>query len=442
VRPDGLRGRLVISALLAFGSISTDLYLPALPDIGRALHADAGAVELTVTGFLAGFSLGQLAWGPVSDRYGRWWPVAIGLVLFMLGSAGCALADAAWQMLLCRVLQATGACAGVVLGRAMVRDLFAGDRAAQVLSTLMMVMAIAPLLGPVIGGQVLALAGWRAIFWTLVGVGGATLAALCALPETLPAERRSGEPLGRALAAYGGLLRNRSLLGYAGAGGFFFCGTFAYIAGTPFAYIDFYHVPPRFYGLLFGLGIVGLLGTTLVNARVVMRTGTARMLRLGTGAAAVAGTVLGVTAWTGWGGLVGLVAPLFVFIGVTGFIIANSVAGALSLFPGRAGTVSALVGAIQYGSGMAGSALVAAFADGTPRPMGCVVALSGIGSAACAWLAVRGQAPLEESGQSVQHPPERAAGGNQHAEIRRIDVLHRLFHGARRAGPGAGGARL
>jgi DHA1 family bicyclomycin/chloramphenicol resistance-like MFS transporter len=437
-----LRTRLVISALLAFGSISTDLYLPALPDIAGALHAGAGAVELTVTGFLAGFSLGQLVWGPVSDRYGRWWPVAIGLALFMLGSAGCALAAAAWQMLFWRVVQATGACAGVVLGRAMVRDLFAGNRAAQVLSTLMMVMAIAPLLGPVVGGQILALAGWRAIFWTLVGVGSATLAALFTLPETLPADRRNGEPLGRALAGYGRLLRNRSMLGYAGAGGFFFCGTFAYIAGTPFAYITYHHVPPQFYGLLFGLGIIGLVGTTFVNARVVMRYGTVRMLRLGTSLAAIAGVVLGVTAWTGWGGLAGLVAPLFVFIGVTGFIIANSIAGALSLFPRRAGTVSALVGAIQYGSGMAGSALVAVFADGTPWPMGCVVAVSGTGAAACAWLAVRGPAPLEERGQSVQHPVGKQQKEDQHAEIRRIDVLHRLFHGARRAGPGARGARL
>ena len=190
------------------------------------------------------------------------------------------------------------------------------------------------------------------------------------------------------LTGYARLLGNRPMLGYAGAGGFFFCGTFAYIAGTPFAYIAYYQVPPRFYGLLFGLGIVGLVVTTFINARVVMRIGAVRMLRLGTSLAAAASIVLSATSLTGWGGLAGLVVPLFVFIGVTGFIIANSVAGALSLFPQRAGTVSALVGAIQYGAGMAGSALVAALADGTPWPMGCVVAISGIGSAACAWLVV------------------------------------------------------
>lgn len=386
--PTDRRVRLVLSALLAFGSISTDLYLPALPDIASALHADTGTVELTVTGYLAGFSVGQLLWGPISDRYGRRGPVAIGLLLFVIGSAGCALSVAAWQILGWRVVQAMGACAGVVLARAMVRDLYSGDRAAQVLSTLMMVMAIAPLLGPLLGGQILLLAGWRAIFWVLVGVGLLTLAALLALPETLQPERRSTEKMTHALVSYGRLLRHRSLLGYAGAGGFFFCGTFAYIAGTPFAYIGYHHVPPQLYGLLFGLGIVGLIGTTFINARVVMRVGRDRMLRVGTAGAMVASLALGVTSWTGWGGLIGLVAPLFVFIGVTGFIIANSIAGALARFPQRAGMVSALVGAIQYGAGIVGSALVAAFADGTPWPMGWVIAVSGVGSALCAWLVV------------------------------------------------------
>src|SRR3954464_5875488 len=168
----------ILSALMGFASISTDLYLPAMPAMGRALGADAGTVELTVSGYLIGFSLGQLLWGPIGDRYGRRGPVAIGLVLFVIGSAGCALAGSAAGMIGWRGVQAVGACAGVVLARAMVRDLYAGERAAQMLSTLMTVMAVAPLLGPILGGQILAVAGWRAIFWTLVGVGVVTLAAL------------------------------------------------------------------------------------------------------------------------------------------------------------------------------------------------------------------------------------------------------------------------
>ncbi len=181
-------------------------------------------------------------------------------------------------------------------------------------------------------------------------------------------------------------MRHRALLGYAGAGGFFYGGMFAYVAGTPFAYITYHHVSPQFYGVLFAAGIVGIMATNLVNARVVTRIGSDRLLRAGTVAAALAGVALAVTAWTGWGGLAGLVAPLFVFVSAAGFIVANSIVGALAGSPQRAGAVSALVGAVQYGSGMIGSALVGAFADGTPWPMGWVIAMGGLGSVACAWL--------------------------------------------------------
>ncbi|HEY0206847.1 MAG TPA: multidrug effflux MFS transporter [Acetobacteraceae bacterium] len=384
--PTSLRVLLVLSTLLGFASISTDLYLPALPTMAAALRADAGMVELTIAGYLAGFGAGQLLWGPVGDRYGRRGPVAAGIVLFVIGSAGCAVSASVWQMIAWRLVQAAGACSGVVLARAMVRDLYPHGRAAQMLSTLMTVMAVAPLLGPVIGGQILVLAGWRAIFWTLVAIGLATLLALFTLPETLPPEARNAEPLGRAFVRYGELVRDRAMLGYAGATGFFYAGTFAYVAGTPFAYIAVHHVPPQLYGALFALGIVGIMAANLVNARLVTRLGSDRLLRVGAAVAAMAGVASAVTAWTGWGGLAGLVGPLFVFVSATGFIVANSVVGAFALAPQRAGAVSALVGAVQYGSGMAGSALVGVFANGTPGPMGWVIALGGIGSAACAWL--------------------------------------------------------
>jgi DHA1 family bicyclomycin/chloramphenicol resistance-like MFS transporter len=378
----------ILSVLMGFASISTDLYLPAMPAMGRTLHADAGAIELTVSGYLIGFSVGQLLWGPISDRYGRRGPVAIGLVLFIIGSAGCALSASAPALVGWRVVQAVGACAGVTLGRAMVRDLYEGDYAARMLSTLLTVMAIAPLLGPSLGGQILALAGWRAIFWTLVGIGTMTLSALFVLPETLPPTRRNREPLGRAVAAYVMLLQHRQLMLYAGASGFFYGGMFAYIAGSPFAFISFYHVRPSLYGMLFGAGIIGIMAANLINARLVTRVGIAVLLRAGTSGAALGAILLAIDARTGWGGLAGLALPLFVFIGVTGFIVANSIAGVLGFFPARAGAASALVGAMQYGMGIAGSALVGAFADGTPWPMGWVIALSGIGSALCAWALI------------------------------------------------------
>lgn len=266
-----------------------------------------------------------------------------------------------------RILQVVGVCAGVVLARAMVRDLYAGARAAQMLSTLMTVMAIAPLLGPIVGGQILKLAPWQAIFWTLVGVGIATLLAALTLPETLPPERRNREPLGQAMARYLLLLRHRRVMGYAAAEGFFYGGMYAYIAGTPFAYISYYHVPAQLYGLLFAAGIVGIMVTNLVNARLVLRLGTVRLLRLGTAGAALSAVVLAVNAWTGWGGLMGLVVPLLVFVAMTGFIVANSIAGALSSFPERAGAVSALVGAIHYGSGISRPSRASTHSGGATR---------------------------------------------------------------------------
>jgi MFS transporter, DHA1 family, multidrug resistance protein len=390
VGAQGWRVLAILSALMGCASISTDFYLPAMPAMGHAVGADAGAVEWTISGYLIGFSLGQLFWGPIGDRFGRRLPVAIGLVLFIVGSAGCALSGTIWAVIGWRVVQAVGAAAGVVLGRAMVRDLYEGHRAARMMSTLMTVMAIAPLLGPIIGGQLLAHAGWRAIFWTLVGVGVVMLAGLMTLPETLPVARRNDMPLTRALAQYARLLRNRRLIGYAGAGGFFYGAIFAYIAGTPFAYITYYHVAPQIYGLLFGAGILGIMATNSLNSLLVSRLGGDRLLLCGTGFAALTGIVLAIAARTGWLGLWGLAMPLLIFVAVTGFIVANSIAGALADFPARAGAVSALVGAIQYGSGILSSALVGIFADGTPWPMGWVIAAAGIGSFLCARLIVPG----------------------------------------------------
>ncbi|MBL8658937.1 MAG: multidrug effflux MFS transporter [Rhodospirillales bacterium] len=374
----------ILSTLMAFASISTDLYLPAMPAISESLRTDAGMIEWTVSGYLIGFSVGQLFWGPIGDRYGRRLPVAIGLVLFIIGSAGCVLANSVWSMIGWRVVQAVGACSGVVLSRAITRDLFEKERAAQMLSTLMTIMATAPLVGPLLGGQVLAIAGWRAIFWLLVGIGTLTLVALATLPETLPHPRRRREPLGRVLIDYLDLLTNRRLLAYTGAGAFFYAGLFAYIAGTPFAYITYYHVPPQYYGVLFAVGIVGIMAANFANAKLIPRIQSTTLLTRGTALAALAGILLAVAVRQGWGGLVGLVLPLFIFIGSAGFIIANSIAGALARFPDRAGAVSALVGAIQYGSGILGSGLVGVFADGTPWPMAAVIALSGIGSFLCA----------------------------------------------------------
>ena len=369
----------VLSLLMGFASISTDLYLPAMPAMELSLHADAGMIEWTISGYLIGFSSGQLLWGPISDRYGRRLAVGSGLILFVIGSAGCALSNNVLTMIGWRIVQALGACASVALSRAMVRDLYEGTKAAQMLSTLITVMAIMPLVGPLVGGQIVAMASWRAIFWVLVAVGLVTMVALYTIPETLPAQNRNSEPLGRALLRYIELLKNRRLLGYLGAGGFLYAGMFAYVAGTPFVYISYYHFPNRFYGLLFGLGIVGIMLANILNRWLVASFGYDQILLLGTIAAMCAGIWSGYAAYSGFGGLWGLVAPLFLFASTTGFIVANSITGALADFPQRVGAVSALTGAVQYGSGIFGSGLVGLWADGTPWPLGLVVAMSGLG---------------------------------------------------------------
>lgn len=295
----------VLSLLMGFASISTDLYLPAMPLMSSSLHADTGMIEWTISGYLVGFSFGQLLWGPLSDRYGRRLAIGSGLILFVLGSAGCALSNDVLTLIGWRVVQALGACASVALSRAMVRDLYEGTKAAQMLSTLITVMAVMPLVGPLLGGQIVSMSGWRAIFWFLVAVGLVTLGALCTIPETLPLRNRNTEPLGRALFSYFQLLRNRRLLGYLGAGGFLYAGMFAYVAGTPFVYISYYHFPARLYGLLFGMGIIGIMGANTLNRWLVGRFGYDRILVAGAIAASATGIWSGFAAHSGLGGALG-----------------------------------------------------------------------------------------------------------------------------------------
>lgn len=232
-------------------------------------------------------------------------------------------------------------------------------------------------------------AGWRAIFGCLVVVGLLTMAAVFTLTETLSPTSRSPEPLRRAFADYGHLLTDRRLLSHPGAGGFFFLGTSGYIAATPFAYITVHHVPPQLYGFLFGAGIVGIMLISTFNARFVTSLGSYRLLLWGATIATLASILLVIASYKGWGGLAGLAVPMFAFVAATGLIAANAIAGALAGHPKQAGAVSALFGAIQYGGGILGSALVGLLADGTARPMGLVVAVGGVGTLLCARIASR-----------------------------------------------------
>jgi MFS transporter, DHA1 family, multidrug resistance protein len=370
----------VLGALMSFASISTDIYLPAMPQIATDLHTSGGDIEFTLSAFLFGYSFGQLLWGPIGDRYGRKWPIVCGVLLFVAGSAGCAFATSGTDMIIWRVVQAVGACVGPVLARAMVRDLYEKQAAAKTLSTLMLLSNIAPLLGPLAGGQILTIAPWRMIFWVLVFFGLIIAVASACLNETLPRARRSTEPFAKAFSGYPSMLKDRAFLGYALSGGFFYAGIYAYIAGTPFAYISYHHISPQAYGLLFAINMIGIMAANFINGRLIARFGSDALFRFGSIIAAVAGVFVAASARSDFAGVIGLAVPIFIYLSAVGLIVGNSVAGALSSFPHRAGAAAGLVGTIHYGSGILSAAMVGLFSDGTPWTMGWIICVGGLGS--------------------------------------------------------------
>jgi DHA1 family bicyclomycin/chloramphenicol resistance-like MFS transporter len=369
---------LALSGLMSLGSLSTDMYLPALPTIAGAYGVTVAMVQLTLTTFLIGFCSGQLIWGPIGDRFGRRGPAALGLTLFAAGSIGCALSGSIGQMVLWRAFQAFGASAGPVLARAMVRDLYARNQAARMLSILILVMGVAPLLGPILGGLVLLHWVWQGIFWIQAALGIGGLVGIAIIKETLRPENRARLRPMEMLVSYVQILKHKRLMGYGLTSGFYYGAVYAYLAGSPFVYITLYHVPAQLYGWLFGLNIVGMMAMNAVNTRLVMTIGSDRVLRYGIGAIAAGGLVLMFDAWTGFGGLAGLVAPLFVVVAMNGAVVANSVAGALQAFPRKAGAASAVVGAIQFGMGILTSAMTGWLADGTAFTLAWIIGACGV----------------------------------------------------------------
>lgn len=382
----GLTFILILSGLMAFTSLSTDIYLPAMPTMATDLH---GNVELTITGFLVGFTIAQLIWGPISDHLGRRKPLFIGMVLFIIGSAGCAMSTSITQIVFLRVFQALGACTGPMLARAMIRDLFARTRAAQMLSTLVLIMAIAPIAGPLIGGQIIRLSTWHAVFWLLALIGALMCVSLCWLPETLPEAKRVKASLTGAFRNYRSLLSNGRFMRYTLSLTFYYVGAYAFITGSPFVYISYYHVDPQHYGWLFALNIVGVMAMSVVNRRLVQRHPLEQLLKYATMLAALAAVALALLVKLESGGIVAIITTIFLLFSMNGIIAATSTAAALDAVPNIAGSASALIGALQYGSGIISSLLLAAFSDGTPWTMAWIIALFTLLSATLALRAKR-----------------------------------------------------
>ena len=377
----GLSFVIILSALMAFTSLSTDIYLPAMPLMAQDLHGNA---ELTITGFLMGFCVAQLIWGPLSDHFGRRLPLFIGMALFMIGSVGCALSTDISQIVFWRVFQALGACTGPMLARAMIRDLFSRTRAAQMLSTLMIIMAIAPIAGPLLGGQMIKFTTWHAIFWLLAVIGGMMFVSLFWLPETLPQKKRVKASLPSAFRNYYALLTNTTFMRFTLCLTFYYVAAYAFITGSPFVYITYFGVEPQHYGWLFALNIVGLMGMSVINRRLVQHYSLEVLLKFAVVTAAVAALVLAAAAKLEIGGLILIVAAVFVFFSMNGIIAATSTAAALDSVPTVAGSASALMGSLQYGSGIISSLLLALLSDGTPWTMAWIIGLFTMASAVMA----------------------------------------------------------
>lgn len=377
-----------LGILSMFGPMSIDMYLPSLPMLAADLETTKSNAQLTLSAFTVGFALSQLIYGPMSDRLGRRRVLLSGITLYALAGALCALAWDIESLIFFRFLQALGGGAGVVLTRAIIRDLFEKEAAAKALSLMLLLPSLAALAAPILGGHLIVLTGdWRPIFWLLAVFGMVVLVmGIVRLPETLLPERRLTTGYGRVFRDYGTVLCHRRAMGYALCGGLSFATMFAQLSGTPFIYIELFGVAPENYGYLFGLNILGIMAGAYVNSRLVTQYGIRRMLAVGTTIALVGGLALAVCAVTGWGGLYGIVIPIVVFMIPHNITNANAAAGLLEFFPYMAGTASALLGAIRFGIGAAVGALVGMMYDGTAAPMALIIAACVIGSAASFWF--------------------------------------------------------
>ncbi|MFI8092580.1 multidrug effflux MFS transporter [Streptomyces sp. NPDC086080] len=378
---------LLLGGLTAVPPLSMDMYLPALPEVTRSLHASAATVQLTLTTCLAGMALGQLVVGPMSDRWGRRRPLLTGLAIYVVATALCAFAPTIELLVACRLVQGLAGAASIVIARAVARDLYDGVALARFFSTLMLISGVAPIVAPLIGGQVLRVTDWRGVFVVLTVLGLLLTAVVWVkLPETLaPADRHDGG-VGEALGSMRRLLADRVFTGYMLVGGFAFASLFAYVSASPFVMQEIYGASPQTFSLLFGLNSVGLIAMGQINGKVLVgRVRLDKVLGLGLAVVVVAAIALLLMS-TGVFGEVGLVpvaAALFVLMSAMGITMPNTQTLALVRTRHAAGSASALLGTTSFLVGAVATPLVGVAGEDTAVPMAVVQLVAALVALGC-----------------------------------------------------------
>ncbi|MBN9019557.1 MAG: multidrug effflux MFS transporter [Rhizobiales bacterium] len=365
-----VRFAVVLGLLSAIGPFAIDMYLPALPSIGADLKADTSQVQMSLMAFFLSLGFGQLVYGPVSDMVGRKAPLYFGLGLFMVGSIGCALSPSIEILIAFRFVQGLGACAGMVVPRAVVRDLHTGPEAARLMSLLMLVFSVSPILAPLSGSAVIAIAGWRAVFWVVLvaAILGVILLAL-ALPETRPVAERRESSIGGAIRGYGFLLRDRHFLGLVFIGAFGIASFFAFLANSSFVMIEHYGLTPTQYSFAFSVNAVSFIGVSQFAGPIGSRIGMVPMMRYAVLGYTLTMALLFALFLLGFNSLPVLMVLLFIGFGFLGLVIPSSAVLALDAHGPIAGTASALMGTLQFAAGALVMAVVGLFLDGTALPM-------------------------------------------------------------------------
>lgn len=358
-----------------------------MPAMGRTLNAGPDETQATLAAFFAGMALGQVFYGPASDRFGRRLPLLVGIGVFTIASVVCALAPNIETLIAARFIQALGGCAGAVIARAVVRDRFSHTETARVLSLMTLIMGLAPVLAPQLGGIVQFLAGWRAVFWTLVGFGvliGAWV--IFGLAESRSAETEAQARSENPLRAYVALFGMKRLMGYALAGAPNGAVLFTYISGAPDLVMGTYGHTPLVFNLVFAFNAVGIIGASQVNRWLLRRATPDQVLKKASVASIAAAFLLTIAAWTGWGGQWTVLPLLFGALSIYGLMGGNTMAGALSVDPRRAGSISALMGSASFGAGALASWAGGMLHDGTAKPVAAVMFACLVGSALAIFL--------------------------------------------------------